>query len=185
MRTLAAFIGISLDGFYEGVDQEFDFFVVDDEFNAFAAEQLDAADTLVLGRVTYEGFANYWPTPEAIRDFPTTATRMNSMPKIVVSSTLDSTTWSRSTVLTGDIAEAMTTHKSQPGRDLLMLGSPKLTAHVAHLGLLDELRVMVNPVALGAGKSLFTSMSDRLHFRLLDARTFESGNVLLTYRPSV
>lgn len=182
MRTLASYIGISLDGFYEGPAQEFDFFVVDDEFIQFSAEQLDAAGTLIFGRTTYQGMAEYWPTPDAMRDSPAVAERMNSTPKIVVSSTLTSADWSPTEVV-DDAAAGIGTLKTDDGQDLLVLGSPALTANLAHLGLLDELRIMVNPVALGAGKSLFHSMHDRLDLRLLDTHVFSSGNVLLTYRP--
>jgi dihydrofolate reductase len=181
VRRLVSFIGISLDGFYEGPNQEFDFFVVDDEFDAFSVEQLDAADGLVFGRVTYSGMAQYWPSPEARRDNPAVATRMNSMPKVVVSSTLDSVSWNGSTLLRGSLEEGMRTLKSEPGRELLVLGSPRLTGSLAHLGLLDELRIMVNPVALGRGKSLFDSTPDRLNLQLLSTRRFRSGTVLLTY----
>jgi dihydrofolate reductase len=184
MRTLASYVGISLDGFYEGPDQEFDFFVVDDEFSDFSVEQLDAADSLVFGRVTYTGMAEYWPSAEAVRDNSAVATRMNAMPKVVVSSTLRSVSWNGSTLLQGDVEAGMRALKSEPGRELLVLGSPQLTASLAHLGLLDELRIMVNPVALGRGKSLFMSMRDRLRLRILNVRQFSSGNVLLTYSAS-
>lgn len=182
MRTLVSFIMTTLDGFYEGPNQEFDFWLASDgEFDAFSVEQLDSADTLVFGRMTYEGMAGYWPSPEASRDNPAVASRMNAMPKVVVSSTLARTSWNGSTLLRD--LEGMRILKSNPGGELLVLGSPCLTANLAHLGLLDELRIMVNPVALGDGKSLFLSMQSRLRFQLLNARTFASGNVLLTYRP--
>jgi len=184
MRTLASFIGISLDGFYEGRDGEFDFFVVDDEFTAFSVEQLDAADSLVLGRVTYAGMAGYWPSVQARHDYPAVATKMNAKPKIVVSSTLRSVSWNGSKLLQGDVEAGMWALKTEPVGELLVLGSPLLTASLARFGLLDELRIMVNPVVIGHGKSLFNSMFDRLNLNLLDVRQFHSGNVLLTYRPS-
>jgi len=183
MRKLAAYIGVSLDGFYEGAQREFDFFTTDEEFFKFSVEQLDSADTLVLGRVTYEGMAAYWPSLEAVRDAPVIAGHMNEKPKLVVSTTLNDVAWAGAEIVKGDLAQTLTEHKTRPGRDLLVLGSPTLTANLAHLGLLDELRIMVNPVGLGAGKSLFTSMSDRLQLNLLSIRQFESGNVLLTYVP--
>ena len=181
MRKLAAYIGISLDGFYEGPDREFDFFVVDDEFNEFSVEQLDGAGALVFGRVTYTGMAEYWPSAQARQGNSAVAMRMNAMPKVVVSSTLRDASWTGSTLLQGDVEGGMKALKSEPGRELLVLGSPQLTASLANLGLLDELRIMVNPVALGQGKSLFTSMRERLNLRLLNVKPFRSGNVLLTY----
>lgn len=183
MRTLASYISTSLDGFYEGPNQEFDFFVNDKDFTDFSVEQLDHAEGLVFGRVTYTGMAGYWPSAEAVRDNPEVAPRMNALPKVVVSSTLESATWSRSTILRDDVATGIRALKSEPGRELLVLGSPSLTGSLAQLGLLDELRIMVNPVTIGDGKSLFRSMEHRLHLQLLHVRPFDSGNVLLTYRP--
>jgi len=183
LRTLASFIVTTLDGFYEGLNQEFDWPNVDDEFNAFAVAQLDAADTLVFGRVTYEFMSAYWPSPDAQKDDPAVASRMNGMPKVVISTTLDTPTWSGSRVVKGDLAEGMGALKAEPGRDLLVLGSPSLTTSLAQVGLLDELRIMVNPVILGQGKSLFNRADRRVGLNLLAVRRFTSGNVLLTYAP--
>jgi dihydrofolate reductase len=184
MRTLASFVMTTVDGFYEGPDGEFDWPVVDDEFNTFAVDQLDRADALVFGRVTYEGMVQYWTTDDAATDSPAVAQRMNTMPKFVVSTTLHHADWDGTTLITGSLDQAMSDLKAQPGRDLLVLGSPGLTASLGLAGVLDELRVMVTPVALGQGKSLLRSLTNRLSFQLLDVRQFASGNVLLTYRPS-
>ena len=184
MRTLASFIVTTLDGFYEGSNGEFDWPVVDEEFNAFSVDQLDRADALVFGRVTYEGMARYWTSEDAAIDNAAVAHRMNTMPKFVVSATLQSVSWNRTTLVIGSLVEGMSDLKAQPGHELLVLGSPGLTASLGQAGMLDELRIMVNPVVLGQGKSLFRSMSDRMRFQLLSVRQFASGNVLLTYQPS-
>ena len=183
MRRLYSFLMTTLDGFYEGPNQEFHFWTTDDEFNRFAVGQLHDSDILLFGRVTYEGMASYWPTQGAREDDPVVAELMNTMPKLVVSTTLTSAEWNNTTLLGGDVAEELAKLKQQPGKDLAVMGSPSLTASLIRMRLLDELRVMVNPVALGNGRSLFRSSDRELPLKLLQTRTFSSGNVLLTYQP--
>jgi dihydrofolate reductase len=183
MRTLASVLMTSLDGFHEGSNHELDWHNVDGEFHDFALQQLDAADTLVFGRVTYQMMASYWSTEAAAANDPLVAAKMNEMPKVVVSSTLPSADWAGTTVVSGNLAKAMVDLKSRTGGELLVLGSARLTASLAESGLLDELRVMVNPLVLGRGSSLMHSVGNRLRLDLLRTRIFDSGNVLLTYRP--
>jgi dihydrofolate reductase len=183
MRKLLSFMVVTLDGFYEGPEGEFDWPNVDDEFNEFAISQMNDIGTLVFGRATYEGMASYWPTPASLEDDPAIADRMNSIPKVVFSSTLDSADWENSTLVTGNAAEAIAELKQQPGKDLAMFGSPTLTASLIEQGLVDELRVMVQPILLGAGKSLFAALHGRVPVELVRTTVFRSGNVLLHYRP--
>jgi dihydrofolate reductase len=180
MRRIFAFLMMTLDGYYEGPNGEFDFWVVDEEFDEFSVEQRDQVDTLVFGRVTYEGMAAYWPTPAAEEDDPMVAARMNSLPKIVVSRTLEKAEWTN-TQLIND-AEELTTLKQLPGKDMAILGSSDLTVSLLRMGLLDELRIMASPVILGAGKPVFRTADERISLKLLNSRPFESGNVLLYYR---
>ncbi|MGP4004187.1 dihydrofolate reductase family protein [Streptomyces sp. 8N706] len=183
MRKILSFLVSTVDGYYEGPDQEFDWPVVDAEFNEFALAQLDEADTLVFGRVTYELMAGYWPTPEAEQNDPMVASTMNSASKIVVSRTLDQAEWANTRIVK-EAVEEFTWLKQQPGKGMLILGSSHLTVNLMRSGLVDELRIMVNPVALGAGKSLFRTAEERIGLELLKTRPFSSGNVLLTYRPA-
>jgi dihydrofolate reductase len=183
MRTLASFLMTSLDGFHEGPNHELDWHNVDDEFRDFALQQLNAADTLIFGRVTYEMMAGYWTTEAAAGGDPLVAAKMNGMPKLVVSRSLASADWSSTTLISGDLEDAMAELKPRDGGQLLVLGSARLTASLAESGLLDELRVMVNPVVLGRGSPLMHSLGSRLRLELLGSRIFGSGNVLLTYRP--
>jgi len=182
MRKIFSFMGTTVDGYYEGPNQEFDWPNADEEFDEFAAKQLDEVDTLVLGRVTYEGMAAYWRTPAGEEDDPRVAARMNSTSKIVVSRTLDKAEWANTRVIND--AEELATLKQQPGKDMAILGSSDLTVSLLQIGLVDELRIMVNPVVLGAGKSLFRTAGERISLELLKSRPFSSGNVLLYYRPS-
>ena len=184
MRTLASFILTSLDGFYEGPNGELDWPVVDEEFDDFALRQLDGADTLGFGRATYEHMAAHWPTERAQANDPAITSRMNTKPKLVFSSTLEHAGWSNTTVVAGEAVEQIEKVKAAPGGELLLLGSAHLTAHFAAAGVLDELRIMVCPIVLGQGRSLFEDLKSRLALRLTHVRQFEAGNVLLTYRQS-
>ena len=183
MRKIFAFIMTTLDGYYEGPNQEFDFWVVDEEFNRFAAEQLNEAGTLLFGRVTYEGMAAYWPTPAAEQDDPKVAAKMNHLPKIVVSTTLAKAEWANTRIIRDDVGEQLSELKQQPGKDIAILGSSQLTVSLLKTGLVDEVRLMINPVVLGAGTSVFSAAGERISLKLLKTRPFDSGNVLLSYEP--
>jgi dihydrofolate reductase len=183
MRKLLSFMVVTLDGFYEGPNGEFDWPNVDDEFAEFSISQLNDIDTLLFGRVTYEGMASYWPTPEAREFDPVIAERMNGITKLVFSSTLKAAAWQNSTLVTDDAGTAVATLKKEPGKALALFGSPTLTVALLEQGLVDELRVMIHPILLGQGKSLFKELRDRAPLKLTTTTVFSSGNVLLTYRP--
>src|ERR1700722_12866116 len=184
MRTLASFIFTSLDGFYVGPNGELDWPIVDEEFNDFTVRQLDEADILGFGRATYEHMAAYWPTDQAKANDPAITSRMNDKEKIVFSTTLTDASWSQTTVLRGEGIEHVPTIKAAAGKGLLVIGSAHLTANLALAGALDELRVMICPIVLGQGRSLFENMQNRVSLTLLRVRQFDSGNLVLTYRPS-
>ena len=183
MRKVFLFMMVTLDGFFEGPDHEIDWHNVDEEFNDFAIDQLNEVDALLFGRVTYEGMASYWPTQLAIEDDPIIAGKMNAVPKIVFSRTLDKAEWNNSRLVKENVAEEVLQLKQQQGRDLAIFGSANLTMSLLQMGLIDELRLMVNPVVLGKGRPLFTGIQDKLNLRLLKTRVFRSGNVLLYYQP--
>ncbi len=183
MRNLFAFNMVTLDGCFEGPSPwSLEWHNVDAEFADFAARQLDEVDTLLFGRATYQGMAAYWSTEAAKANDPVVAARMNGLEKVVVSRTLESVPWSRSALLKGDVAEGVSQLKARPGRDIAVLGSADLCAFLLEAGLLDEVRLMVNPVVLGTGRRLFAGLRDRHPFRLLRTQPFRSGNVLLCYR---
>ena len=183
MRKLIFFMLISLDGFYEGPGHSLDWHNVDEEFNEFANAQLDSVDMLLFGRGTYEMMAAFWPTPFAATNDPVTAAAMNRLPKIVFSRTLSSAAWQNTRLVKDNIVEEVTKLKTQPGKDLIIFGSSDLSVDLIQHGLIDEFRIMLNPVALGDGKSLFKGLPGRLYLELINTRTFKSGNVLLFYRP--
>lgn len=183
MRKLVAFLVTTADGYDEGPNGEFDWPVVDDEFNEFAVAQLDEADTLVFGRRTYEGMAAYWPTIGE-GDDPEVAARMNGYPKIVVSRTLDTADWDGTRIVRDDVAGEFTRLKAQPGKDITILGSATLVRSLLAADLLDELSLMVHPLVLGRGKRLFEEGGEQKTLELVDSKTFRIGIVYLTYRPA-
>jgi dihydrofolate reductase len=183
MRRLLFFMLTSLDGFYEGPGHAIDWHNVDEEFNEFANAQLDSAGMLLFGRVTYEMMAAYWPTEAAVKDDPVTAAAMNRLPKIVFSRTLPKATWQNTRLVKDNITEEVAKLKQQPGKDLFIFGSSDLAVSLIQAGLIDEFRILLNPLALGNGKALFKGLPGRLELELIKTRTFKSGNVLLYYRP--
>ncbi len=174
---------VTLDGFFEGPDHDISWHQVDAEFNDFAIAQLDEVDTLLFGRVTYQGMASYWTTPDAIKDDPIVAGLMNRIPKIVFSRTLGKADWSNTRLVKDHIGEEIAKLKQQPGQALALFGSAILMSTLMQLDLIDEHRIMVNPVILGSGYPLFKRTKDKLNLKLVKTRTFGNGNVLLCYEP--
>ena len=176
---------VSLDGVMEdpGGSEDFKYggwtFEIDrgDKGNAFKLDETMATDALLLGRKTYEGFAEAWPQRDG--EF---ADKFNSMPKYVVSSTLEKPEWTNSTVVDGnDLAEAVATIKARHEGDVVVHGSARLAQALIDQDLVDELRLMVFPVVLGEGKQLFGPTGDKKRLRLSDSQTVGDGVVVLTY----
>jgi dihydrofolate reductase len=182
VRKVFLFMMVSLDGYFEGPKQDIGWHNVDEEFNDFAIQQLDDVDMLLFGRVTYEGMASFWPTPFAKENDPIVAEKMNTVSKLVFSKTLDKAEWNNTKLVKEHVAEEILQLKQQSGKDIAIFGSSDLAVSLISLGLVDELRIMVNPVVLGNGKSLFNGLRGKLDLKLLKTRTFSSGNVLLYYQ---
>jgi len=149
-----------------------------DEGDKFKLDEALSSEALLLGRVTYEGFAKAWPSREG--EF---ADKFNSMPKYVVSSTLEDPEWNNSTVLKGDLAEEVAKLKEQDG-EIVVHGSAMLAQALLEEDLVDELRLMVYPVVLGTGKRLFGETSDKKPLRLVDSKVVGDGVTILTYEPA-
>jgi len=149
------------------------------EGDTFKIEETMASAALLLGRVTYDGFAPVWPHVPG--EF---AEKFNTMPKYVVSSTLEDPEWSNTTVLHGDVVEAVTNLKDQYERDIVVHGSPQLAQTLIEHDLVDELRLMVYPVIVGAGKRLFADTTRKQNLRLVETKTFDDGIHVLIYRPA-
>lgn len=174
---------MTLDGFFEAKNKwEIDFHnsVWGEELEQFSAEQLQSCSALVFGRVTYEGMASYWKAETGeIADF------MNSLPKIVCSNTLTHADWANTTILSGDIGREIAAVKQRSDKDLFVFGSADLSATLMQLGLIDEYRICLAPVVLGAGTPLFKTQPERMTMKLLEARPLKTGGVILRYQPVV
>jgi dihydrofolate reductase len=181
MRKLIMFNLVTIDGFFAGPNSEIDWHNVDTEFTEFAIDQLTSADGLLFGRVTYQLMASYWPTPDAARQAPVVAAKMNSISKVVVSRSLTNVEWHNTRLVKDDLQKELSELKRQPGKDLLLMGSAELGSNLTNLGLIDEYRIMFNPIVLGSGKPLFKKIEHQLALKLLDTKIFLSGNVLCRY----
>ena len=177
---------VSLDGVMEdpGGAEDFEYggwtFEIDrGEGNQFKLDETIGSEALLLGRVTYEGFAEAWPSREG--DF---ADKFNTMPKYVVSSTLDKPGWNNSTVLQGDVPAAVSKLRKEQSGDIVVHGSAQLVQTLLEHDLVDEMRLMVFPVVLGKGKRLFGDTSAKKRLRLVDSRTVGDGVTILIYEPA-
>jgi len=150
-----------------------------DEGDKFKLDEAFASEALLLGRVTYEGFAEAWPSRDG--EF---ADKFNNMPKYVVSSTLDEPEWNNSTVLKGDVVEEVRKLKEEQDGDIVVHGSARLVQTLIEHDLVDELRLMVYPVVLGSGKRLFGDTSDGKPLRLVESKVVGDGVSILIYRPA-
>ncbi len=183
MRKVIVFNMMTLDGFFEGENHSIDWHNVDEEFNEFAEEQLKSTDLLLFGRRTYDLMAGYWPTPESIADDPVIASHMNTLPKMVFSRTLDHAPWNNTKLVKEVNADEIQKLKQQPGKDIFIFGSANLIATFRKLNLIDEYRIMIDPVILGTGTPMFHPLNGRLDLQLVATKVFRSGNVLLYYQP--
>ena len=177
MRKIVAGLFISLDGVIEAPEQwHFPYF--NDEMGEAVGSQMAAADTMLLGRHTYEEFAAYWADKGSDVDF---ADVMNNTPKLVASTTLKAIDWQNSTLIRGDVTDELRRIKQQPGKHISITGSATLVRSLLREGLIDELRLLVHPIVVGSGKRLFESQDERIPLKLVDSKTFSTGVLYLTY----
>ena len=181
MRKVSAWLFISLDGVVEAPHlwQEG---LMDDDMLGDITSQIDAEDAILMGRVTYEEFAPYWPTSTE-EPF---AGHINKTPKYVVSTTLEQVEWGQwenPTLIKGNLAKEIRKLKKQPGKNIGVSGSPTLVRSLLQEDLLDELKLMVHPVVVGPGKRLFKEESDLKKLQLVDSKVTSQGVVILTYQP--
>ena len=185
-RKLGVFMHLSLDGYYcdPRGDMSFAHTPRDDaEWNEFVTRNAGGGGTLIFGRVTYAMMASWWPTPMAAQAMPEVAGRMNALPKVVFSRTMTAAPWGPTTLVKEDVAGTIRRMKGEPGPDMTLLGSGSIVTQLADAGLIDSYQVVVNPIALGAGKSLFAGLSHRVELTRTGTRVFSNGSVVLEYAP--
>jgi dihydrofolate reductase len=186
MRNVIVSNLVTLDGFFAGPNGEIDWHIVNDEFFEEAIALLNAVDTLLFGRVTYQGMLSHWTSPSAIKDDPIIAGKMNATPKIVFSKTLERVEWGQwnnARLVKDNIVEEISRLKQQPGKDMVIFGSGSIVSTLAQHGLIDDYRIFVTPVVLGSGQPLFTGMTKPVNLTLSGTRAFKTGVVRLSYRP--
>jgi len=188
MRKIVLTEWVSLDGYAAGPDNDMSFVgeSFNDEMGKYEDDIVNTADTLVLGRVTYESFAGSWPQvpdkPDVSEGEKAYARKLNSMRKIVFSKTLGSADWNNSVLLRDIDPEAIKRWKQEDGKDMLIYGSASIVQQLTNLGLIDEYQLLVHPVVLGGGTPLLKEIADKHRLKLVDTRPFSSGVVLLTYQ---
>ena len=182
MARISVFNQISLDGYICDTNGDMSWAHRDDpEWNQFTAQNVGSEGQLVLGRITYELMAGFWPTPFAVEQMPEVAKRMNNMPKLVFSRKLREAAWNNTRVFNGDIAAEMRRMKQETGPDMTILGSGSIVSQLALEGLIGEFQMVVAPIVLGNGKTMFAGIKEKIILKLIQVRTFANGNVLLRY----
>jgi dihydrofolate reductase len=180
MRRLFWQLSVALDGFMEGPNRELKDTteVVDKDFDRYASEMLKSIGAILLGRRTYQLFAGNWPAMTG-----PDADRLNELPKIVLSRTLERVEWKNSRLAGDEVSAEVGRLKQQSGKDLALFGSVDLASTFIRLGLIDEYRILVTPVVLGAGTPMFKGITDRIALKLSKSTTWSSGIVALYYEP--
>ena len=184
MRKIILCNMMTLDGYFEGLDQNIDWHQVDEEFNSFSEDQINNVDAILFGRKTYDLMESYWTTAEALTNDPIIANLMNAKAKIVFSRTMTKAGWNNTWLIKDNILSEIEELKRKPGKDLIIFGSANLASTFMQLDLIDEYRIVINPVILGQGNPLFKTSTEPLNLKLIKTKTFNSGNVLLYYEPN-
>lgn len=187
MGKLVVFNSISLDGFF--VDRQNDMSWAhnpkkDEEWDAFVNGNASGGGQLIFGRVTYELMASYWPTAIAKRNDPIVAERMNNLPKIVFSKSMKKADWKNTRLVKDGLAEEIRRLKRDDEDGMAIMGSGSLVAQLTQERLIDEYQMVVVPVILGSGRTLFDGVNDRLGLKLVQSRSFQNGNAYLCYEPA-
>jgi dihydrofolate reductase len=187
MRKLIVFNNITLDGYFTDKNGDMSWAHRDDndaEWNAYAADNAQGGGLLLFGRITYELMASYWPTPAALKTNPVVAQQMNNLQKIVFSRTLDQASWRNTKLVKGDIAAEVRKLKKEPGEGMVLMGSGSIVSQLTQERLIDEYQIVVNPLVLGKGRTMFDGIHDKLNLKLTKTRSFGNGNVVLCYEPA-
>ena len=185
MRRLAVFNNISLDGFFVDANGDMSWAHQgnDAEFREFTESNAKPGGELLFGRITYELMAGYWPSPHAAQNNPLVAKQMNAMTKYVFSRTLEKAAWNNAKLIKGDLVTGVRALKSSPGPDMVIFGSGTIISQLAQENLIDEYQFVLNPIALGKGRTMFDGLNKKLPLKLIRTQSFKNGKVFLCYEP--
>lgn len=185
VRKLMVFNQVSLDGYFADIQSDVGWaHSRDAEWNDFASDNARGGGTLVFGRVTYQMMERFWQTPEGQAANPEVAHQMTALPKVVFSKTLLAPTWANTRAIRGDITTEMQKLKRESGPDMVIMGSGTIVAQLTDARLIDSYQIVLIPVVLGAGRTMFDGISQRLSLALKGTRSFKNGNVVLDYEPA-
>jgi dihydrofolate reductase len=186
MRKVVVFNNITLDGYFTDSNNDMSWAHknADDEWNKFTAENASGGAVLLFGRKTYDLMVSFWPTKQAYEMMPTVAEGMNNLPKVVFSRTMDKATWNNTKLVKDNIAEEVRKMKSEPGDDMVIMGSGTIVSQLTEAHLIDEYQIIVHPLVLGSGRTMFEGVKGKLRLKRTSSRTFKNGNVLLNYEPA-
>jgi len=185
MPKLVVFNQVTLDGYFAGAGGDIAWAHQEDpEFNAFVEDNAKGGGRLLFGRITYELMASYWPTPQALQNAPFVAERMNNLPKVVFSRTLDKASWSNTKLVKDGVSAKVRKMKKEPGPDMVIMGSGTIVQQLAQEGLIDEYQIVLAPVVLGKGRTMFDGIKEKLALKLTKTRIFGSGKAFFCYEPT-
>lgn len=183
MRRLMVFNNITLDGYFtdKNNDMSWAHKNADEEWNKFTSENAGGGGVLLFGRKTYDLMVSFWPTKQAYDMMPQVAEGMNKLPKVVFSRTMDKAEWNNTKLVKENIVEEVRRMKSEPGDNMVIMGSGSIVSQLTQARLIDEYQMIVHPLVLGSGRTLFEGVTEQLRLKRTNSRTFKNGNVLLTY----
>jgi len=184
MPKLVVYNSMSLDGYFTNANGDMSWaHKRDPEWQAFVTENASSGGQLLFGRVTYDLMASFWPTPLAAQSNPVVVDRMNNLQKYVFSTTLDTASWNNTRLFKGDLTTEVRKLKQEPGPNIVIMGSGSVVAQLADAGLIDEYQIVLNPLVVGSGRTLFEGVKRKLPMKLARSRAFGNGNVVLFYEP--
>lgn len=184
-RKLTVFNQVTLDGYFTDINGDMSWAHKskdDAEWNAFVGGNATGGGVLLFGRITYDLMASYWPTSMAMENDPVVAKQMNSLQKVVFSRTMNKASWSNTKLVKNNMVEEVMKMKKEPGEDMVIMGSGTIVSQLAQEGLIDEYTIIVCPIVLGKGRTLFEGVR-KVGMKLIKTKAFGNGNVLLHYGP--
>jgi dihydrofolate reductase len=185
MAKIVVFNSVSLDGYFTDANSDMSFARntnPDPEWDAFVSDNANGGGMLLFGRITYDLMVSFWPTPFAVENMPVVAERMNNLPKMVFSKTMDNATWNNTKLVKEDMIGEVKKLRKEPGSDITIMGSGSIIAQLSQHGLIDEYQMVMIPVVLGKGRTMFEGVQKKLSMKLSSTRTFANGNIVLSYK---
>jgi dihydrofolate reductase len=186
MGRIVVFNSVSIDGYFTDVKGDMGFADnenLDAEWDEFVSSNARGGGMLLFGRITYELMASFWPTPFAAEKMPVVAERMNNLPKVVFSRTLDNTLWNNTKLVKSDMIGEIRRMKTESRQDMAIMGSGSIVSQLAQHSLIDEYQIVMIPIALGKGRTMFEGITVKVPLKLTKTQAFANGNVLLCYHP--